>query len=762
MKLNTPKMRVILLGVFVWLIIAAYLLRLADVQIVLGEKYLQQQQRGTVKTQVIKAARGEIVDRNGNPFSYNRASYEVVFDAALAPTGHENSTIAKLLEIMKKNGESWIDELPLYLDGGKPRFTDDEAAVSRLKKHLETNSYTEAEDVFYWLCVRYDLQGLDAETAREIAGVRYEMERHGYSISVRYVFAEDISLNTAVLIRQMSNELPGVQVQENARRSYIDGGLAPHIVGRIGPIFADELEGYLSQNRGYTREDYVGKEGIERAFESTLRGEDGSREIELDSSYRVVDIAEAKAPVPGNTVVLTLDKNIQRTAIDALIAEIKYLNETAPEGRGKEADAGAVVAIDIKNSEVLAAVTYPSYDLESYSADYAKNSSDSLYPLLNRAFSGVYAPGSCFKPVVGLGGLSEGIINPATTVNCQGVYTFLNSYQPTCLSWHGAMTVSGALMHSCNIFFYDTGRQLGIDKINDYARQLGLGVPTGIELSESSGTQNDPNTERPGDVLQAAIGQLDNGYTPVQLANYCATIARRGKRYELSLVKAISSYYDWQQSVVTHEPVLANDMGLAAEVFDPIFDGMIKAVHDPGGTAYSYLGDYPLTVAAKTGTPQTAQFPNSTFICFAPAEDPQIAIAVVIEKGWHGYTGAPVARAVLDAYFFPPEQQEETPEEGESAEGEETPVEQQGVETDETQSGDVPEVPQTPALQLPDSNVAAFTPVTPFTGQTQTSQAPQQPETENEKPSPTRRRGSDAIGVAERVVSEEIIASRSD
>lgn len=645
--------RLFWLGAVVWAVFALFLFRLAQLQIVSGADYLAAQQRGSSRTQVVKAARGEILDRNGKPFAYNQASYNIYFDRALAPSGRDNATILRLIEMLRGTRDGWIDNLPMTIDRDGITFTEDADAVARLKKHLGTNSYASAQDVFYWLRDRYGLENLNEADARAVAGVRYEMERKGYSLSTRYLFAQDVALETAVLIRQQGDALPGVDVVEMAKRSYIDGGLAPHIVGRVGAIFPDELESYLSQDRGYARDDTVGKEGIEKAMESVLRGTDGVRRIDLDAAYNVVGIAEEKPAVPGSSVVLTIDKDIQRAAAEALVREIQWLNENAREGEGREADAGAVVAIDIKRSEVLAAVTYPSYNLESYLADYAQNSANPLHPFLNRALSGVYAPGSTFKPAVATAGLAEGVITPQTRVNCQHTYTFLPTYQPTCLGWHGPLTVTEALRASCNIFFYDTGRQLGIGRINRYAQALGLGVPTGIELSETSGTQCDPNSVNPGDALQAAIGQLDNGYSPLQLANYVATVARRGVRMDVSLVKSVSSYYDYNDVLQAHEPTVAQTLDVAPSLFDPIFDGMIQATHSPAGTAYRYLGDYPLTVASKTGTPQTKEFPNSTFICFAPAEDPQIAIAVVIEKGWHGYTGAPVARSVLDAFFFP-------------------------------------------------------------------------------------------------------------
>jgi penicillin-binding protein 2 len=656
MKNLRENWRLIALGTAIWLLFGAFMLRLVDLQIVNGPAFLAAQQRGSSITQTIKAARGDILDRNGNPLAYNEVHYNIGFMRSLSPAGSENETILKLINILRKSGETWLDSLPVSKTAPYA-FIGSESDVARLKdkNFLNLNSYASADEVVYWLRVRYGLEDYSEEDVRAVAGVRYEMEKKNYSLNTNFIFAPNVSLETAVYIRQINADLPGVYVEEAGVRSYVDGSLAPHIVGRIGAIFPDELQEYLASDRGYTREDLVGKEGIERAFESTLRGIDGVRRIVFDSGYNVIGLEEEKPPVAGNSVTLTIDKDLQRTAADALAAEIKLLNETAPEGQGKEADAGAVAVVDVKTGEVLAAVTYPSYDLSTYSADYAKNSANPLHPFLNRAFSGVYAPGSCFKPSVSVGALAEGLITPQTKVNCQQVYTFFPGYQPTCLSYHGWVTVTDALRVSCNIFFYDTGRRLGIEKMNAYANALGLGVPTGIELSEAAGHQTDPATANPGDALQTAIGQLDNGYTPLQLANYAATIARRGERMKLSLVKSISSYYDTNDIIYRHELTVADRLDVPQAVFETVIEGM-KQASRPGGTSAMVFGNYPIDVASKTGTPQTKEFPNSTYIAFAPADDPQIAVAVVIEKGWHGYTGAPVAKAVFDRYFFPPDE----------------------------------------------------------------------------------------------------------
>ncbi len=680
MQNSKEKSRFIILQASMWFIFFIFVLKLMNLQIVNGEKYLDMQNKSSYRTQIIKAARGEIVDRNGDAFTKNVVSYDVVFDKALTPEDSLNRIILKLCRIMEAQNESWNDSLPLSFDG-QLEFTDDEDEIKRLKgkNFLDLNSYADAKEVSYWLSKRYDLEGFSQKEKRMIAGVRYEMEKQNYSLSNRYLFSEDIKVETAVLIRQENFTLPGVDVVETAKRSYVDGDLAPHIIGRTGVMFAEEVEQYMAKGRGYTPTDIVGKDGIEKTFEDVLRGSNGERKIELSPSYEVRGISVEKEPVPGNTVVLTLDKKIQRAAMEALRDEIKFLNETAPEGKGKEADAGAVVAIDVKNSELLCAVSYPSYNLSSFGEDFAKNNSDRRSPFLNRAFSGRYAPGSCFKPVTGAAALNEGLATRETMVTCTGVYTALadKGYAPTCLSSHGPMTVSDAIRHSCNIYFYEMGRQLEIKRINEYAMKLGLGVKAGIELSETAGTLNDPKTKNPGDALQAAIGQLNNGFSPLQLANYCATLARDGVRQDVTLIKGISPTYDLKdmKPLDKKRPQVSSD--IKKEVFDVIRKGMIEVTQDPRGTAYKYLKDYPLVVAAKTGTPETKEFPNSTFICYAPADDPQIAVAVVIEKGWHGYTGAPVARKVMDAFFFPEDEKEDKEQETSEEENEQSQKQQE-------------------------------------------------------------------------------------
>lgn len=437
---------------------------------------------------------------------------------------------------------------------------------------------------------------------------------------------------------------------------YVSADLAPHIIGRIGPIFADEMDKY--KEKGYAANDIVGKEGIEQAMESELRGTSGERQITLNNKGDVLEVVETKAPQPGNTVVLTIDKELQRVAQQSLEKQIKNLQQTAPPGKGKEADVGAAVVIHVPTGEVLASASYPSYNLATYQQDYTDNAKNPLLPFFNRALNGKYAPGSTYKPAVSIGALNEGVIERGSLVNCTGRFQMWNDYKPKCLSVHGNINVVTALQHSCNIFFYDTGWKQGIDKINKYSKMLGLGEPTGIELPENIGQRaskeySESHGERweAANVVMASIGQGGNEFSPLQIANYTATIANGGVRMKAHLVKSVVSY-NFEQTVKESKPEVMADLQLKPGVVDVVRDGMIAAA-GPNGTSLGAFNNYGVTVAAKTGTPETSlQTVNSVYIAFAPAEKPEIAVAVVIEDGWHGYTGVPVAKAIFDQYFF--------------------------------------------------------------------------------------------------------------
>lgn len=655
-KINT-KRTWILFG----LILAVCLvfgLVLIQIQIVHGQSYSELATKGATRSQVIQAARGEITDRYGRPLVQNKVGYNVTLDKAYLTRGEENEIILRLLKLLSAAGDEWIDKLPITETAPFAFREGQDEAVSRLKDFLNVGPYTNVQDVMSWLIERYELEGYEPRQQRQLAGIRYEMERQGFSLTTPYTLAEDVAVSTVIQIKERSYELSGVMVMESTIREYVAGDIAPHLVGQIGPIYAEEYA--QLKNKGYAMNDIIGKSGVEEAFESQLRGVNGRRTITLNSNGEVIDAAVTTSPIPGNSIMLTLDINLQKVAQDALESQILWLQSNGKEGEGKEATAGAVVAIDCKTGEILAMASYPTYNLSTYSQDYHELLANPHNPLFNRALQGTYAPGSIFKPLVGTAGLQEGTITPSYTYTCNHVYTFYDDYQPRCLGWHPNFSVMEALRVSCNIFFYDLGRQLGIDTLTDYARQFGLGEPTGIELPEALGHMASPAYSKsigeiwnPGDVLQTSIGQGKSLFTPLQLATYTATLANGGIRMKSHLVKSIKSY-GLDETVQEIVPEVAVDMGLSETAVKAIRDGMIRASGQNGynGTSGAYFGDYPISVASKTGTPETTGFPNGTYICYAPADDPQIAVAVVIENGYHGYWGAAVAKSIFDAYFF--------------------------------------------------------------------------------------------------------------
>ena len=630
------------------------MIRLMTMQIVNGESYQSYLTEGYSVTKTIEAARGDIVDRYGRSLAGNRVCYDISIDKNNVVAGTENSVILELIAILEKNGEKWIDNLPLS-DEAPFEYAGTEKARARLRKTLGLADFASAEDVVYRLKERYDLEELSDEDFRKVAGVRYEMERVGFNYRTPYTFAEDVSEVTINIISERSYYFQGVEIVESYEREYPNGNIAPHIIGITGIIYEEEYENL--DHSVYGMNDTIGKSGIELAFESVLKGHDGTVKVTYDDDGEIVSEEIIDPPVPGGTVVLTTDIDLQNVAQEALEKQILYLRNNAEAGRGKESEGGAAVVIKVGTGEILAAANYPSYDLSTYYQDYSSLLETDYNPLFNRCTEGLYAIGSTFKPVVATAALQLGYINARSTVTCNKVYTYYSDYQPTCLGTHGSLNVVNAMGYSCNVFFYEIGRQLGIDNIRQYAYYYGLGEPTGVELKERVGQVSNPDyaadrgiTWQKGDVLQTAIGQSYSLFNPVQMANYVATIANKGVRVNAHFVNSVNSY-DFSEVLYETPIEVLSDMEMTDYTYDTVLAGMLQSSRDSSGFVWADF-DLDMKVASKTGTPQTSTATvNSTFICFAPAENPEIAIAVVIEKGWQGYTAAPVAKEIIEYYF---------------------------------------------------------------------------------------------------------------
>ena len=683
--------RCVILTCLVFAVIMAYVLKLVDFQIVNYQVYADSALSYTASSVKVTAARGEILDRYGRTIASNRMGYAIVLQASefnRLENPQRNEIIYRLTRIVDENegrnedgSPKWEDSCPLVMDEqGKWVFTDSASAVRKMETMLELQSYATPQNCFDEMTDRYKTEGLAPDVARIIMGVRLAMELYGFNSSTPFTFAKDISQQTMQIISENTDFFRGVTVEIVPIREYTEGTLAPHLIGLTGKIYAEEYENLKKKGYGYN--DVVGKFGVEKEYEDQLRGQNGVKKVRHDDSGNVIYTEYTREPKAGNTVVLTLDSDLQRAAQVSIENLIKSQQAAGVVGSGADANAGAVVVMNVNTFEVLAAATYPSFNLSSYLKDYSDLSKSEDNPLFNRAINGQYAPGSTFKPAVALCALQEYEnnkdqedpskygIDRNEQIHCDGflILEKYNNKRFDCDGVHGDVNVTKAISVSCNIFFYTVAQRVGIDNMNEYCRQLGLGSKTGVGFGEATGilAGQEERSKRnmlwfAGDTLQAAIGQSDNRFTPMQICAYLSTLANGGTRYSATLIKTIKSY-DMAETVVpdveNNKTILAK-LDASQTMMDIVKEGMRSVTED--GTASSTFENYQIRIGGKTGTADTSQSarkenkvesPNAVFIAFAPYDNPEIAVAVIGEKCGHGKVMAQVARDVFDEYFF--------------------------------------------------------------------------------------------------------------
>lgn len=650
MKKSKINFRIIILAFFVMLLFIVTSLKLLNYQIVNGANYKAQSEKNSIAKQKIKAARGEIVDRYGRPLATNKIGYNVVFDRAFLPKDQENSIILSLINLFKTSSEGWIDEIPISKTQPYEFIAGKDEEIDKLKKLLNINTYATAENCIDQLIIKYKIEGYTSEQIREIAGVRYTMLLRDFSRDIRYVFAQDVSNNVVAKVKELGYNFPGVDIVDEAIREYVSGDIASTIIGDIGPIYAEEYEQLKKENnQRYSYDDKIGKYGVEKAMEKYLKGYDGVRIVEQNSKGEVISEKIQKEPVSGDTVMLTIDKNFQVEVQKILQNHINFLNTKA--SKGKEANAGAIVVIDVKTGDVLASANYPTYDINDYRKSYETLSKDPNQPLLDRAFNGLYRPGSTFKTVTATGDLMEGVVNPNTTIYCNGVFN-MPGYNPTCTGHHGNINIINALKVSCNVYFYQTSLQLGIDKLNFYANSLGLGVETGLQIPTAKGRISSPKISAElgmpwtdGNIVQTAIGQFETAVSPLQMSIQAATIANKGTRNKSNIIQSVKSY-DFDKTVLEAETTILSQLENKNNAFASVEEGMIRAANRV--TAPYALNNLPYKVAIKTGTPEYAEKKyNSAVVGYAPVGNPEIAIGAIIEKGEYA---SYLIRPILEAY----------------------------------------------------------------------------------------------------------------
>lgn len=657
--------RTVFLIIVLFIIFGMFTARLIDWQLINGDKYDRVAKSSTSYTVETEALRGEILDVNGVGLAVNSTGYQIVIDKLYMEDDKLNGTLIALISLMEKCGEKWIDTLPIVINGDGYSFAEDmeeEIAELKNKDNLNMNPYSTAEECMTKLIETYECQNYSKKEQRNIISVRYNMNRMGYSKSEPYTFADKISADTMAIISENFQDVAGIDVRSSTVRTNPNGTAAAQIVGAYGAISSDEYK--EKADEGYALNDKIGKFGIEKSYESQLRGKSGSKLISASSKGNVLDVVETKNAEPGNTVYLTIDTKYQLLAQQALEEATKeaqdIAKQTGTKNSGEDCISGSVVMLDVKDFSVICAATYPSYDLSKYWEDYTEIAQTKGDPLINRAFQSAFTPGSTFKPLVASAALEEKAITKNTKINCTGVYDYYQGLRINCMGVHNSINVVDAIAVSCNYFFNDLGRRLGIESIESYAKRVGFGSPTGVELCEGeeiggaiAGPENSKSWGSewyPGNTVQTAIGQSDTLISPIQLATYAATLANDGTRLQTHIVRKVVSYD--RKTVISEndpdKPTVVDSMGVSKENLAIVKEGMIKAVNE---TYSGVFGDFKIQVVGKTGTAENNGSDHANFICYAPADNPQVAIGVMVEHGAKSSVAMNVAKKLLTQYF---------------------------------------------------------------------------------------------------------------
>lgn len=621
----------------------------------------------TYRTRVT-AARGEILDRNGKVLIGNRASYNLTLIYAIVFSAENpNENLRKLTNLCNELGLEMTDHFPVTMEKPYTYTTDEYSSTwnSYFKTFLDERGWDSdisAPQLIRRLKDTYHLPAdWTEEEARRVISIRYELDLRRWTSLPTYVLLNDVDSVSLAAITELN--IPGVNVETSTVRQY-NTTYAAHILGRIGLMNAEEYEIY--KEKDYAMDAYVGKEGLEKAFEDELHGTDGLRVTTISADGTVLEEYYKTVPQAGKNIELTIDIDLQKVSEDALKAHILSVREDDGDAEG-----GAVVVQQVKTGQILACASYPTFDPATYSQKYNELLETDFAPLYNRALQAAYPPGSTYKMVTTIASIDSGTIGRWVEIEDKGIYRRFEDvgYTPRCMLYttagatHGYVNAMEALAVSCNYYFYEVGYQTGITKIDEVAKALGLGEATGVELDESVGRRANAETKKllyskgydgwyDADTVAAAIGQSENRFTPMQLACYTSALANHGTRYKATFLQRVLSS-DYSELLYESTPVVASQLNISDEAYAAYTEGMRLSVTWANGTSHYYLGDYDVAVCAKTGTAEHGGngSDNAAYVLYAPADDPQIAIAVYVEKGTPGSRLAKVARAILDAYF---------------------------------------------------------------------------------------------------------------
>lgn len=663
---NSARLRFNILTIAIYLIGIVLLLQLFNLQIIHGEEYRAQSNTRLTRQTVLEAARGNISDRTGNALATTKMGIVLELYKSKIDTKTLNNTILDVINILQENGEKYVDNLPITVEPFAFTIPEEEKQI-KWKKENELEEQLTAEQCFYELKEEYKIEQEDWQEARKIMTIRYEIEKEGYSSTKPLVIAEDISSNTTAKLNEQNGKFPGISTKTVPIRDYVKGSLASHIIGYIGRIDEDF---YKANKDTYDMNDNIGRMGIEYVFEKYLKGKNGIKQIDMSVDGGVTDENIAKEAVQGSNVVLTIDANLQQVTENALKNNIEKINNGGFSSR-YETNSGACVVMNVKTGEVLAMASYPVFEPGQFiggisNEKWNEYTNTTTKPLTNRAIQVDYAPGSIFKMINAVAALESGVTTISEKINDTGIYPYY--HKPKCWYYtdyhtgHGRLNVSGAIQKSCNYYFYEMGRRMGTPTLAKYASYFGLGKKTGVELpSEAEGHLPVENKQEPGNILSVAIGQGDNSYTVIQIAKYISMLCNGGKDIDVSLVKTIINAEGTEIPKQEINDYVKEKLGISEEKEEPleikkenldaVLEGMRSVAMETGGTAANIFRDFAIEVGGKTGSAEAGNKTNAWFAGFAPFDDPEIAVVVVVENGGHGNYTAEAVREIMAEYF---------------------------------------------------------------------------------------------------------------
>ena len=672
------NLRFNVLTVFTYIIGIVLIIQLFNLQIVHGAEYREESNTRLTRESTLEAARGEILDRTGTALVTNSTKFSVELYKTKIDDNELNTSILNIVNLLEKYQVEYEDSFPISIEPFQYTISDEKLANWKKTYDLEENM--SAEQAFYDFKERYEIENTDVTEIRKIIAIRYKITTTGYSSTRALTIADDIPREAVAEFSESSEKFPGINIVTEPVREYTSATLASHILGYASTISAEE---YATRKETYDQNDIIGKTGVEYVFEEYLKGQDGTKQIDMAVDGTITAEYTAEEAVAGSNIVLTIDSNLQQITEQALEANIKKI-ASGGFGRAYETNAGSCVVMNVKTGEVLAMANYPNYDPADFvggisTEKWNQYNTDSAKPLMNKAVQNSYEPGSIFKMVTAIAGLESGVITRTEKINDTGQYI---KYGETWPCWyytdyhrgHGYLNVSQAIERSCNYFFYETSDRMGIEALARYAKYFGLGTKTGVELpSEASGAMATPEyaetvgvTWTKGQTINASIGQGLDNFSPLQIAKYVSMLANGGNNIDVSIIKSIikpdgteasreeiNNFVNQKLGLVDEE---TEEVTISQETLKVVLEGMRSVTTDETGTAYSRFQDFGVSVGGKTGSAESFddngnEIVNAWFVGFAPYDDPEIAVVVMVENGGHGNYTAEAVVQIMEEYF---------------------------------------------------------------------------------------------------------------